>query len=62
MAACAICGKTTKFGNQVSFAGNRNNRTFKPNLQKVRAVVDGRIAKITVCTRCLKAGKVQKAI
>lgn len=62
MAACAVCGKTTRFGNQVSFAGNRNNRTFKPNLQKVRAVIGGRIAKITVCTRCLKAGKVQKAV
>ncbi|GBC76082.1 50S ribosomal protein L28 [bacterium HR07] len=62
MAACAICGKTTRFGNQVSFAGNRNNRTFKPNLQKIRAVIGGRIAKITVCTRCLKAGKVHKAV
>lgn len=62
MAACAVCGKTTKFGNQVSFAGNRNNRTFKPNLQTVRAVINGRIMKVTVCTRCLKAGKIQKAI
>jgi large subunit ribosomal protein L28 len=62
MPACAICGKTTKFGNQVSFAGNRNNRAFKPNLQRVRAVVNGRTMRITVCTRCLKAGKVQKAI
>ncbi len=62
MPACEVCGKTTRFGNQVSFAGNRNNRTFKPNLQTVRAVVNGRTVKITVCTRCLKAGKVQKAI
>jgi large subunit ribosomal protein L28 len=46
----------------VSFAGNRNNRAFKPNLQRVRAVVNGRTMRITVCTRCLKAGKVQKAI
>ncbi len=62
MAACAICGKTTKFGKQVSFAGNRSNRAFKPNLQTVRAVVDGRTMRLTVCTRCLKAGKVQKAL
>ncbi|MCS7198360.1 MAG: 50S ribosomal protein L28 [Candidatus Bipolaricaulota bacterium] len=62
MAVCTVCGKTTKFGNQVSFAGNRNNRTFKPNLQTVRAVINGRIKKVTVCTRCLKAGKIQKAI
>ncbi|MCS6936608.1 MAG: 50S ribosomal protein L28 [Candidatus Bipolaricaulota bacterium] len=62
MAACAVCGKTTAFGNQVSFAGNRNKRTFKPNLQRVHAVIGGRKARITVCTRCLKAGKVQKAL
>lgn len=62
MPACAVCGKTTKFGKQVSFAGNRNNRTFKPNLQTVRAVVGGRTTRLTVCTRCLKAGKVQKAV
>ncbi|MCL6642800.1 MAG: 50S ribosomal protein L28 [Candidatus Bipolaricaulota bacterium] len=62
MAACEICGKTTRFGNQVSFAGNRNNRTFKPNLQRVRAVINGRTMKMTVCTRCLKAGKVHKAV
>lgn len=62
MAACAICGKTTTFGKQVSFAGNRNNRAFKPNLQTVRALVNGRKVRITVCTRCLKSGRVRKAV
>ena len=46
----------------MSFAGNRNKRTRKPNLQKVRALVDGRRVRITVCTKCLKAGKVVKAV
>ncbi len=62
MAMCQICGKTTVFGNQVSHAGNRNSRTFKPNLQRVHAVVQGRKTHLTVCTRCLKSGRVQKAI
>lgn len=62
MAACAVCGKATAFGNQISFAGNRSNRTFKPNIQKVKAVVKGRKTRINVCTRCLKSGKIQKAL
>ncbi len=62
MAVCEICGKKTSFGNKVSFAGNRNKRTRKPNLQKVRAWMDGRRVRITVCTKCLKAGKVVKAV
>ena len=62
MAMCQICGKTTVFGNQVSFAGNRNKRSFKPNLQRVHAIQKGRKMHITVCTRCIKSGRVQKAI
>jgi len=49
-------------GNKVSFAGNRNKRARRPNLQRVRAFRDGRRVKLTVCTRCLKAGKVVKAV
>jgi large subunit ribosomal protein L28 len=36
-------------------------RTWKPNLQRVRAIVDGKPKRIHVCTSCLKAGKVRKA-
>jgi large subunit ribosomal protein L28 len=36
-------------------------RRFNPNLQKVRAIVDGAPRRIQVCTRCLKAGKITKA-
>jgi large subunit ribosomal protein L28 len=38
-----------------------NKRMFRPNLQKVRARVDGGVQRMTVCTACLKAGKVVKA-
>jgi large subunit ribosomal protein L28 len=57
---CAICGKGTAFGHKVSHAHNVSNRTFEPNLQRVRALVDGAVRRITVCTRCLRSGKVQK--
>lgn len=59
---CYICGKGPASGHNVSHANNRTKRTFKPNLQKVRAYVDGARKRIRVCTDCLKANRVQKAI
>jgi len=58
---CEICGKKPMAGNNVSHAHNRSPRRFMPNLQKVRAVVDGTVRRITVCTNCIKSGKVRKA-
>jgi len=37
-------------------------RRFNPNLQRVRAIIDGKAIRAYVCTRCLKASKVIKAI
>ncbi|MGQ9512070.1 50S ribosomal protein L28 [Thermodesulfitimonas sp.] len=59
---CEICGKTLTFGIQLSHSHIRTKRTWAPNLQRVRAIVDGRPKRIRVCTRCLKGGKVQRAI
>ncbi|RPF42586.1 50S ribosomal protein L28 [Thermodesulfitimonas autotrophica] len=59
---CEICGKTIAFGIQLSHSHIRTKRTWAPNLQRVRAIVDGRPKRIRVCTRCLKSGKVQRAI
>lgn len=58
---CEICGKAKLFGNNVSHANNITKRVWHPNLQRVRAQVAGNPKNIKVCTRCLKAGKVQKA-
>lgn len=58
---CEFCGKGTVFGNNVSHAHNVTSRTWEPNLQTVRAQVDGSNKRITVCTRCLRSGKVVKA-
>lgn len=57
---CAICGKGTVAGRSISHAHNVSNRTWEPNLQSVRAVIDGKTQRVLVCTRCLRSGKVQK--
>jgi len=49
---CDICGKKPMFGNNVSHAHNLNKRRFNPNLQRVRAVINGRTQKINACTSC----------
>ena len=37
-------------------------RRFEPNLQRVRVLLAGKAQRAYVCTRCLKAGKVHKAL
>lgn len=58
---CEICGKKPLVGNNISHAHNVNKRRFNPNLQRVRAVHQGRVKKMTVCTGCIKSGRVVKA-
>jgi large subunit ribosomal protein L28 len=58
---CYVCSKGVAFGNNVSHANNKTRRTWKPNLQVARIVEDGKTIKIKVCTRCLNAGKIQRA-
>ena len=57
---CEICHKGTTSGGSISHAHNVTKRTFRPNLQRVRALIDGSVRRILVCTRCLRSGKVQK--
>lgn len=59
---CEVCGKKPMTGKNVSHANNKTLRRFNPNLQKVRAVVDGATKRIMVCTSCIQAGKVEKAV
>ncbi len=58
---CEICGKKPLVGNNVSHAHNATKRRFNPNLQKVRAMYNGQVKKIVVCTNCIKSGRVVKA-
>lgn len=57
---CHYCGKKTVSGSSVSHAHNVTKRTFQPNLQKVRAVVEGTPRRVLACTRCMRSGKVVK--
>mgnify|MGYP000330168656 FL=1 len=64
MARCEICDKSVSFGNKLSITrshiSKRTTRTWKPNLRKVKAVVDGEHKRINVCTKCLRSGKVER--
>jgi large subunit ribosomal protein L28 len=70
---CEYCGKKTQFGQQLARRGlakakggvgikttGVTKRTFKPNIQKIRAVVGGRTTRVRICTKCLKTGGIQK--
>ena len=59
---CEICGKKPITGNNVSHSHHKTRRRWLPNLQKVKAQVNGVAKRIKVCTNCLKSGKVIKAI
>ncbi len=59
---CEICKKGTMSGNNVSHAKNRTKRAWAPNVQTVRVIVNGTPARMNVCTRCLRSGKVQRSI
>ena len=54
MAKCDSCGKTTTFGHNRSFSLRATRRTFRPNLQKVSVVVNGRKVQKTYCAKCLR--------
>ena len=59
--SCYVCGRGVSFGNNVSHANNKTRRVWKPNLQVARILVDGKVTRVKVCTRCLSAGKIQRA-
>jgi large subunit ribosomal protein L28 len=61
MAKCEFCEKGVSFGIQVSHSHRRSNRTWKPNVKRVKAVVNGTPKHVYVCTRCMRSGKVTRA-
>ena len=65
MAKCDICNKSVSYGNKLSITrshiSKRTTRTVKPNLRTVKAIINGEPKKITVCAKCLRAGKVKRA-
>ena len=72
---CSFCGKRTESGGQIARRGlakkdggvglkttGHSLRKFKPNIQNVRAVVDGVAVRVRLCTRCLKSNAIQKRV
>ena len=66
MAICEICDKKSSYGNKLSITrshiSKRSTRTWKPNLRNVKVEVNGENRKVHVCAKCLKAGKVKRAV
>ena len=58
---CDICGKGPAVGRNVSHAHNVTRRRFEANIQRVRAMINGGVRRIRVCTRCLRSNRVVKA-
>ena len=72
---CAICEKKPQRGNQKTYRGKAKylggvgkkttgvtNRKFKPNIQRVRAVVDGKVCRIHVSTHAIRMGLIEKPV
>ncbi|HUU53756.1 MAG TPA: 50S ribosomal protein L28 [Armatimonadota bacterium] len=59
---CDICGKGPLVGNSVSHSHVHTRRRWLPNLQRIVALRGGKRVRVRVCTKCLKAGKVARAV
>jgi len=57
---CEICGKKPSFGMNVSHSHRRTKRRWNPNIQRIRAVINGTNPRVNVCTGCMRSGKIQK--
>ncbi len=62
MAKCEFCEKGVSFGHNVSHSNRKTSRMWKPNVKKVKAVVNGSHKTVYVCTRCMRSGKVNRAV
>lgn len=62
MAKCDFCGKGVTFGCKVSHSMRHSSRAWKPNIKRVKAIVDGSPKRVYACTRCLRSGKVTRAV
>ncbi|MEW6443991.1 MAG: 50S ribosomal protein L28 [bacterium] len=59
---CSVCGKRPTVGHNVSHANRKTKRLWRPNLQKIRILEQGRVCTRNVCTQCIHSGKVEKAV
>ena len=61
MAKCMYCNKGVTFGHNVSHSNRKTGRTWKANIRKVNAVINGEHKTVAVCSRCLRSGKVERS-
>ncbi|MBI4340267.1 MAG: 50S ribosomal protein L28 [Chloroflexi bacterium] len=54
MAVCQVCSKNGQFGHNVSHSKVATNRRFLPNIHQVKLEMDGRMQRVSLCTRCLR--------
>ncbi len=59
---CQVCEKGMMSGHNVSHSNRKTNRTWAPNVQRVRVLVNGQPKRLNVCTRCLRSGNVLRAL
>ena len=59
---CDLCAKRHLSGNRVSHSNIKTRRRQRANVQRLRARVDGRVARVAACTRCIRSGRVVKAL
>lgn len=57
---CVFCDKKPVVGNKISHSNIKTKTRHTPNLQKVRAFVDGVAQRVYACTRCLRSGRLTK--
>jgi len=62
MAKCDVCNKDTVYGNNVSHSVRRTSRSWKPNVKKIKVVLNGTPASMNVCSRCLRSNKVTRSV
>lgn len=59
---CDVCGKTALKAAKISFSHKQHVHRQEPNLQSVKVKQNGTVKRINVCTSCIRAGKVQRAV
>ena len=59
---CEVCEKGVMTGHKVSHSNRKSNRLWSPNVQRVHVLKEGTPTHLNVCTRCLRSGKVVRAL
>ncbi|MFA5519031.1 MAG: 50S ribosomal protein L28 [Spirochaetota bacterium] len=62
MAKCELCGKSVQFGSNLSHSNRKTKKMWRPNIQKIRVLINNRTVRKNVCTKCIKSGKISKAV